>query len=281
MKAYEAQETAERFMPMVPIVARIDGRSFHSLTRGMQRPFDHQFMQMMADTCQFLVRETRAVIGYTQSDEINLVFNTDDPRSQVFFDGRKFKMVSGLSAMAAVYFHTRLMEHGLDELARRLWYFDCRCHHVPNKGEVCNYLLWRERDATRNSIQMVGQAHFSAKELHRKSTSDIQDMLMERHGINWNDFTPSEKRGSYFRRITIQRPFTAAELDTLPERHEARSNPDLGITRKDVVPVILPPFGRIKNPLGVVFGGYEAIVHEDGDRGADEADRQNAEQQDE
>ena len=73
--------------------------------------------------------------------------------------------------------------------------FDARCFNIP-KEEVTNLIYWRQLDATRNSIQMVGQANFSHKELQNKSCNDIQDMLMTQKGINWNDFPTHLKRGS-------------------------------------------------------------------------------------
>lgn len=73
--------------------------------------------------------------------------------------------------------------------------FDARCFNIP-KEEVTNLVYWRQDDASRNSIQMVGQANFSHKELHKKSRNDIQDMLMTQKGINWNDFPTYQKRGS-------------------------------------------------------------------------------------
>lgn len=73
--------------------------------------------------------------------------------------------------------------------------FDCRCFNIP-KEEVTNLIYWRQLDASRNSIQMVGQANFSHKELQNKSCNDIQDMLMTQKGINWNDLPTYQKRGS-------------------------------------------------------------------------------------
>lgn len=73
--------------------------------------------------------------------------------------------------------------------------FDCRCFNIP-KEEVTNLIYWRQLDASRNSIQMVGQANFSHKELQNKSCNDIQDMLMIQKGINWNDLPVYQKRGS-------------------------------------------------------------------------------------
>ena len=73
--------------------------------------------------------------------------------------------------------------------------FDARAFNIPRE-EVTNLVYWRQLDATRNSIQMVGQANFSHKELQNKSCNMIQDMLHEEKGINWNDFPTHQKRGT-------------------------------------------------------------------------------------
>src|SRR5581483_6760715 len=108
MKYYEDLEAGRRLLPQVPACARIDGRNFHTFTRGLARPYDERLCRLMAETCRFLVQETNANIGYTQSDEISLVWYSEDPKSQIYFDGRTHKMVSHLAAGASVHFASRL-----------------------------------------------------------------------------------------------------------------------------------------------------------------------------
>ena len=105
MKLYEGMEAGRRFMPLLPVLARIDGRSFHSFTRGMDRPFDAVFSNAMVDTTAALVRETGACMGYTQSDEITLAWYSDNPKTQIWFDGRIAKMTSQLGAQATLIFY--------------------------------------------------------------------------------------------------------------------------------------------------------------------------------
>lgn len=106
--------------------------------------------------------------------------------------------------------------------------FDARCFNIP-KEEVCNLIYWRQLDATRNSIQMVGQANFSHKELQGKSCNQIQDMLMLQKGINWNDFPAYKKRGSCCIKVV--------QTDTAP------NNPNIEIQRsKWVIDLNIPKF---------------------------------------
>ena len=122
--------------------------------------------------------------------------------------------------------------------------FDCRVWQVPTLREAGLYLLWREEDAVRNSIQSVGQANFSHHELNGKSCKNIQEMLFQTHKINWNDFTSREKRGSYYRRETYESTPSKEELKDLPPLHHAHTDPDFTVTRHHVTNVKLPPTGQ-------------------------------------
>jgi tRNA(His) 5'-end guanylyltransferase len=135
---------------------------------------------------------------------------------------------------------------------RKLAYFDCRVWNVPDTTEAVNCLLWREQDATRNSIQSAAYALYSQKQLHKKDTNEMQEMIFQK-GINWNDYPDRFKRGAYFRRVLVERKFTVSELDVLPPMHEARRNPDLLIKRHELRRLDLPPLGRITNREDVIF----------------------------
>ena len=170
MKMYERIEAGRIFIPTLPIIARIDGRSFHNFTKGMDRPFDSALNHMMVLTTRHLVQETQACMGYTQSDEIILAWHSDDVKSQVWFDGRIHKMVSQLAAQATLRFYT-LCEEINPYYAQRMPTFDARVWQVPNRKEGANVFLWREWDATKNSISMASSALYSDRELHGKDSS--------------------------------------------------------------------------------------------------------------
>lgn len=190
----------------MPVIIRIDGKAFHTFTRGFKKPFDDILVKTMQETMKYLCENIQGcVLGYTQSDEISLVL-TDyaEITTDAWFGNNLQKMCSVSASMATMafnkFFYSNMPAEGensttyykaLEEGAM----FDFRVFTIP-KEEVCNYLIWRQQDATRNSIQSVGQADFSQKELHGKSCNNIQDMLMIQKGINWNDYSTTLKRGS-------------------------------------------------------------------------------------
>ena len=196
MKMYERAFAGDRFMPMLPVLARIDGRAFHGFTKGLDRPFDTNYADCMDLTTIDLVKETNALMGYTQSDEITLLFYTDNIKSQIFFDGRIQKMVSQLGALSTLYFNKYVREYLGEEYVNRMPTFDARVWQVPTKEEAANVFLWRERDATKNSVSMAASCYYSHKEMHGKNGNQQQDMLFAK-GINWNDYPARQKRGAH------------------------------------------------------------------------------------
>lgn len=256
MKLYEGAESERRFMPMLPTLCRVDGRCFHSFTKGMERPFDACFSEIMQDTALALVKETNACMGYTQSDEITLCWHSTDIKSQIWFDGRIAKMVSQSAALATLYFNRFLYERMEGRYQNRLPTFDSRVWQVPNRTEAANVFLWREWDATKNSISMAAQSIFSEKQLHGKNGSEKQEMLFQA-GINWNDYPSFFKRGTYIQRRTVSKTFSVEELDKLPPKHAARSNPDLMVERSEWRSLDMPPFASVTNRERVIFDGSE------------------------
>lgn len=256
MKVYEGIEAGRILMPLAPVLARLDGRAFHTFTRGLDRPYDQRLMKLMVETTQYLIEQTEALMGYTQSDEITLVWQADDIKSQILFDGRIQKMTSILAAMATAKFNQRLPEY-LPKKASSLPLFDCRVWSVPSREEAANAFLWRELDATRNSVQMAGHAHFSHKALQGKSNAEVQDMLFKEKGINWNDYPASFKRGTWLQKRRVTRPFTTEEIEKLPQKHEARRNPDLKVERWEIRELAMPPFSQVSNRAEVIFAGAD------------------------
>lgn len=205
----------------MPVIIRMDMKAGHTFTRGMKKPFDDIFVKTMQNTMKYLCENIQGcVLGYTQSDEISLVL-TDyaELTTDAWFGNNLQKMCSVSASMATLAFNKAFNDNivkyidshfdtdcgvtkDLAEYTKILInarkkgaMFDSRVFTIP-KEEVCNYFIWRQQDATRNSIQSVGQANFSDKELHKKSTKDIQDMLMTQKGINWNNYVTTLKRGS-------------------------------------------------------------------------------------
>lgn len=205
----------------IPVIIRIDGKAFHTFTRGFQKPFDDVLVKTMQETMKYLCENIQGcVLGYTQSDEISLVLvDYAELTTDAWFGNNLQKMCSVSASMATMAFTKNFVKNVkecermalignvvlfeddekyinvLKKAIEKGAMFDSRVFTIP-KEEVCNYFLWRQQDATRNSIQSVGQANFSQKELHGKSCNDIQDMLMTQKGINWNDYVTTLKRGS-------------------------------------------------------------------------------------
>lgn len=244
MKAYEAVETERKLDPMLPIYARIDGRSFSRFTRGMARPFDPRMTAAMIETTKHLVHETHARIGYTQSDEISLVWLSDRPDSDVMFSGKVQKMVSVLASMAAAKF-SAVCPPGFED---RLPHFDCRVFQLPSKDEAANAFLWRAMDARKNAISMVAQSKFSHKALHQKDQKAMLAMLAE-IGVDFEAFPDAFRRGSFVRRYTVERLLAGEELARIPEKHR----PSGPVMRSEMRVVEMPPFNRVANRVEVVF----------------------------
>lgn len=214
MKEFYEQIPKTKLMRRCPVILRLDGKAFHTYTRGFQRPFDEVLIKSMQETMKYLCENIQGcVLGYTQSDEITLVLiDYKKFTSSAWFDYEVQKMCSVAASMATMAFNRafelaslteRLNDTVIGSERGRTYkdalvkgaMFDCRCFNIP-KEEVTNCFYWRQLDASRNSIQMVGQANFSHKELQNKSCNDIQDMLMTQKDINWNDFPTYQKRGS-------------------------------------------------------------------------------------
>lgn len=229
MKKYE-YVTRTYLTPRMPVIIRVDGKSFHTFTRGFKKPFDDVLVSSMQQTMKYLCENIQGcVLGYQQSDEITLVlvdYKKIDTCS--WFDYNIQKCASIAASMVTMAFNkffeanvskwvketfptdylgalNRSADESLNDdfRLRDRYYtalnkgamFDARVFNIP-KEEVTNCILWRQNDATRNSIEMVGHANFSQSSLHKKSCNQIQDMLMLEKRINWNDFPAALKRGS-------------------------------------------------------------------------------------
>lgn len=232
MKMYEGYETGS-FIPKLPILVRCDIRNAHNLTRKMKRPFDKTMIEAMQETTNFLVEETGAKLGYTQSDEISLFFYSNDLKSQVFFDGKKYKIISQCAALATGRFNQAILScptYGKSGFAS----FDSRAWQVPTLDEVFNYFLFRQRDCIKNSISMAARTIYSDKELFGVDT-EKQKKMLSRKGIDWDLYPDSFKYGTFFKREEIVRRFSEEELENLPPKHEAKADPFLEYRRKDIV----------------------------------------------
>ena len=225
MKEFYEQVPKTRLVRRMPVAIRVDGKTFHTFTKGFRKPFDDILIKTMQETTKYLCENIQGcVFGFTQSDEITLILvDYKKLTSSAWFDYEVQKLCSISASMATMAFNKYFAENVANEIleyktsivpqcveiqqeikeyhdilraaVEKGAMFDARCFNIP-KEEVTNLIYWRQLDATRNSIQMVGQANFSHKELQNKTCNMIQDMLHEQKGINWNDYPTVCKRGS-------------------------------------------------------------------------------------
>lgn len=257
MKLYEQMEAGRMACPLLPIMVRLDGKGFSKWTKGLNRPYDERLSRIMIDTTKYLVDYFNAKMGYTQSDEITLVLYSEDNNSEVYFNGKIQKLVSVSASVATAYFNNAAQTVFPD---KSLAFFDSRVWTVPNVVEATNAFLWREQDATKNSISMAARHYYSHKELHGKSGKEMQEMLFAK-GVNWNNYPDFFKRGTFIQRKTVYKMFSAEELERLPEHHEARKNPNLIIERNVIEEIKMPKFSTVENRVSVIFDGQNPEVY--------------------
>ena len=275
MKEFYENVPKTRLVRRMPVAIRIDGKAFHTFTKGFAKPFDEVLIKAMQNTMKYLCENIQGcVLGYHQSDEITLILiDYKKLTSAAWFDYEVQKVCSIAASMATMAFNKFFAEevkrfnynipreHN-EDLNRKMYdqyavysralskgaMFDARCFNIP-KEEVTNLIYWRQVDAARNSVQMVGQANFSHKELHEKSCNEIQDMLMTQKGINWNDFPTYQKRGSCCiksdrtttasvdgKTIAVERPHWIIDNDIPQFKNEAREYVDRLIRVSDACP---------------------------------------------
>jgi tRNA(His) 5'-end guanylyltransferase len=249
MKNYEAAWDA-RLDVMLPIYARLDGRSFSRFTRGMERPFDMNMSAAMIATAIGLVERTHARIGYTQSDEISLVFLAENPESDILFGGRLQKLTSVLASLATALFTARVMvDDDFAPYRNRLPHFDCRVCQLPSKTEAANMVVWRYKDARKNAILSAAQSVFSPKQLFGRHGGELLEMLRGR-GIDFDAYPEFFKRGAFVRRRTVLRELGAAELARIPEKHR----PTGAVARSETA-VVTCDFLACSNREAFLFDG--------------------------
>ena len=236
MKCYE--NVSRIYLPKrLPVIIRIDGRAFHTFTKGFQRPFDDVLANSMHRTAIALCKEiSGAKLAYTQSDEISiLVTNNDTIDTQPWFGNNLQKIVSLSASTATLAFNRafsfEVITHGgkgqmFQNYARanETAMFDARAFVLP-PDEVCNYFIWRQQDATRNSIQMAAQSLYSHKELQNKNCNELQTMILQK-GINWHHYAPWQKHGL----CVIRRP---ASNDSPIARNQWTADYDTPIFTED------------------------------------------------
>jgi len=218
MKSYE--ESTRYVLPLrTYTLIRVDGRSFKNFTKKFKRPFDDNFVNMMNQTAIALCEEVQgSKIGFVQSDEITVVMTDfDEINTSRWFDGVIQKICSNSASIATEKFNREFYSYLIKKYVSDLEpqsvmdypirqkdvlkllqtegaKFDARVFTIPSPTDVINNLIWRQQDATRNSISAAAQSVYSHSQLNGKSGSEKQEMMFQR-GINWNDYDDGVKRG--------------------------------------------------------------------------------------
>lgn len=226
MKQYEY--VTRTYLPnRLPVIIRIDGKAFHTFSKGFKKPFDGFLSCAMTSTTKKLVENVEGcVFGYTQSDEISLLLKNDQTNeTSPWFDNNISKLISLSASMATLYFNDSFRKTIEDWVANegvpykdaaRYWtaidkgaLFDSRAFVLPNVEEVVNYFLYRQQDCTKNSIQSVAQANFSHKEIQGLNCDQLQEKLFQERKINWGEDTPTKYKrgiGVYKSRVEVETP---------------------------------------------------------------------------
>jgi tRNA(His) guanylyltransferase len=217
-------------------IIRLDGKSFHTYTKGLAKPFDLDLIKDMDGAIIQIMSEIQgAVFAYTQSDEISiLVTDFATPNTDAWFDGNIQKIVSVSASLITAQFNrfrayrwnrvrkaNNFMSYHMGEETAdnadatpfQLAFFDSRVFTIPDRTEVMNYFIWRNQDCARNSVSMVAQSLFSHKELQGKNTSEMQEMMFSKHGLNWADYDPSLKNGRLIVKETYVSEFNPQSID--------------------------------------------------------------------
>ena len=212
MKTYE-KAGHSCFIKQVPVIIRIDGKAFHTYTRGMKKPFDERISEAMWETTKYLCATMAGCkVGYTQSDEITLMFiNDENTKSNPIYNNNKTKLESISASKATVRFNQVMLQFLLEDMVKngatpqdisdtlimqKEWAeFDSRAFAIP-KHEAINNFIWRQQDAVKNSISMVAQANFSHKSLQGLNGIDMKKRLQHENNIEWDALPTWQQRGA-------------------------------------------------------------------------------------
>ena len=268
MKHYESHVTETYLEPDLPLYARIDGRAFHTLTRGLNKPFDIDFSKVMQMTCVALVEETGANLGYVQSDEISLGWSRTDKAP---FNGRLFKLTSVLASIAGAVFMNKILTtiSPTSQLYMKIKdgatpTFDCRIFNVPNLEELVNSFIWRQNDCTKNCVSTVAHHYYSTDQLHKKSSKEMIEMI-NAAGLDYDRVPMQYQLGTFYHRVK--------ELRVVPEESLQYISDDQKIVNEDgeicVVRTHIDQFdipcriAQIENRIGALFEDEPIKIKED------------------
>ena len=260
LKAYEALDTSRKAFKGQPIIARLDGRAFHTFTQGLKRPFDERLTRLMIDTTKHLVDRFGAAAGYCQYDEITLAWFVDSSsQSEYVFDGRFQKMDSLLAASASVYFNRQLDFYLPEKAALELMpIFDCRAFVVPNLLEAYHCFLWRQQDCTMNAISTAAQSMFSHKSLQGMSGPQMIERMHEERKVVFDFLDDRFRLGTFARRTKVLMPMAPEVVEKLHLLGKPVDSTKL--VERSVIETCSVPLRDLEDPIGFLFKGGSAAT---------------------
>lgn len=243
MKAYESAFTSAKLDPSKWMCVRIDGRGFSKFTKSFDKPFDWRITNAMVTATKSMVKETHASVGYTQSDEITLLYTPS--AAERLFGGKVSKINSVFASMVTAHFNHHVADH-VDKLA----YFDCRVWDVPDEVEASNVLLWRVQDARKNSVSSHFRWTAGHKAMQNLSSSEMVQYLIDNNLADWYDLPNCYKYGTYVKPVLQEDYLDEDELEKIPEHKRPT---DLKFTRRVVKSVDLGYFGDLSLEQRITF----------------------------
>lgn len=254
MKRYESSTTEFLLDESLPVYVRLDMRAGHSFCRGLDKPFDEDYSYAMKETTKYMVEKTGAILGYTQSDEISLVYEN---ASKMPFGTRLFKLESVFASMCTGAFIMAGMTNKLkNKIENNIPSFDCRVLNLPDMVEAANMIFWRTADSAKNSITLLTLQHFSDRDIHGKNSQDKLDMLWSYKRVDWNKLPEGYKYGFFFRRAVYMKTLSPEDVARIPKDRLPPKSDDgeyrVMRSRIDEFELGTSPFD-ITNKVGVFF----------------------------
>lgn len=253
-ESFEKAHTGPDIDYSLPLVARLEGQAFTAFTKSLKQPFDERFANLMGDVTKALIAQHDAIVGYTQTNEITLMWAPVRAKYPLDSQTRFQRMASLLAGTASAKFN-RLLVSALPEKESAMPIFDCHVWNVPSIDDALDTLIWREKNAISKSVEAAASTRFSNMQLEGKSLLERREMLLEK-GVNWNDYPTWAQRGRFFHRVCALRELTAEELARIPANHR----PTGPIQRNSIEHWDLPPLTNIKNLQSVIFNSANPIL---------------------
>lgn len=251
VKGYEKEHTKSLLDDDLPICVRLDGKAFHTYTKGLERPFDERLSKVMIEVTNYLVEKTNARLGYTQSDEISLVYFKTSEKQQSFFGGKIQKLTSVLASMATAKF-AKEVDKVIPEKSEELAIFDCRVWNVPTLKDAAEVFVWRQEDAIKNAVSMAAHTYLDFSSVQKKHTDDRIAMLLEA-GINFEDYPEFFKSGTFSKKYYVLSPIPEELKKYHPEHVET-------YMRATITNFQYPRLKYVDNIEDLLFTDWKSVV---------------------